>query len=309
MPQLHCISLKTGERIPMPEKTFLCLGNFDGVHLAHRALLELARKNRERLCPDAAVGVFCFRQLPARFLNDDFQGRLCTPRERLERYRDCGMEIAILAEFEELRAFSPEAYLKDVLINSCHAVAVACGFNHRFGKNGAGDIALLTRTFGERLCVQEAVTLDGAAVSSSRIRDLLQEGRVEEAARLLTVPYCVTAPVLHGKALGRKMGTPTVNQQFPADAVIPRRGVYVTECTVGGKTYRGVTNVGVRPTVEDDGRINFETYLLDFAGDLYDADLTVHFLKFLRDERKFESTEALWEQIRGDIASARAYLG
>ena len=305
MLSLRCVSLKTGEECPIPEKTFLCLGNFDGVHLGHRTLLASARNARDRLCPEASVGVFCFQQLPARFLNAAFQGRLCTPEERLERYRACGMEVAILAKFEELRAYSPEEYLRDVLQKRCHAVAVACGFNHRFGKNGAGDVALLKRCFGERVLLQEAVTLEGETVSSSRIRMLLQEGRPEEAARLLTLPYHITAPVLHGKALGRKMGTPTVNQQFPADAVIPRYGVYVTECAVEGKTYRGVTNVGLRPTVKDGGGVNCETYLLDFEGDLYGSDLTVRFLKFLRDERKFATAEELWEQIRGDIAKAR----
>ena len=307
MYQLQCISLQSGAPMPIPAETVLCLGNFDGVHLAHRRLMGRALLERDRICPEAAVGVFCFRQLPARFLGGEFQGLLCSSEERLARFWSCGMEFAILAEFPDLRGLSAEEYVCNVLKGRCHAVAVACGFNHRFGKNGAGTPDLLQKHFGQRVFLQEAITLNGQTVSSTRIRTLLQEGEAEEAAELLTVPYHIHAPVLHGKALGRRMGTPTVNQCFPKDAVIPAHGVYVTECVVNGQSYRGVTNVGIRPTVEADGQVNCETYLLDFDGDLYDERLTVRFLKFIRKEKKFDSTEALWEQIRADIEAAKRF--
>ena len=305
MCRLTCLSLKTGAEIPMPAQTLLCLGNFDGVHLAHQALLRSAAEWRAQACPQASVGVFCYRELPALFLDRNFQGTLCSLEDRLERYRVCGMEFAVLAEFSELCDISAEDYVSEILMGRCNAVAVACGFNHRFGKGGKGSAPLLKRYFGERFYLQEPVLLDGETVSSSRIRLLLQEGKPEEAASLLTVPYAITAPVLHGKALGGQMGTPTVNQRFPIHALIPKRGVYVTACDVDGKTYRGVTNVGCRPTVENGGEINCETYLLDFSGDLYGRDLTVRFLKYLREEQKFDSAELLWRQIAEDIQAAR----
>ncbi len=304
--RLTCISLRSGEAIPVQRSTVLCLGNFDGVHIAHRTLLSSAVAWQKERFPNAVAGVFCFRELPAFVLEKTFSGALCDLEERLERFRACGMEFAVLADFSDLRDLSAEAYIQTVLKGQCNAVAVACGYNHRFGKGGSGDISMLRRDFGERLFVQDAVELDGAPVSSSRIRKLLQTGEAESASKLLTRPYEITAPVLHGKALGSRMGTPTVNQKFPQGAVVPKRGVYVTECAVDGIVYRGVTNVGVRPTVESDGEVNFETYLLDFSGDLYGKTLTVKFLKYLREERKFEDADALWRQISADVEAARA---
>ena len=170
MYQLKCLSLKTGEKITIPPRTILCLGNFDGVHLAHRALLSAALSQRDRLCTDASVGVFCFQELTAKFLDQNFGGQLCSLEERMARFRDCGMEFVILADFLELCSLSAEQYLSDVLIGQCHAVAVACGFNHRFGKGGKGSLSLLEKYFEGRVHVQPPVSFDGERVSASRIR-------------------------------------------------------------------------------------------------------------------------------------------
>ena len=305
--RLECVSLETGKKIPIPERTLLCLGNFDGVHLAHRQLLSSAVAWEKQRSLGAEVGVFCFRELPAQFLDADFQGTLCTTEERLARFRACGISFAVIADFACLRDLTANEYIRSVLQNTCHAVAVACGYNHRFGKGGSGNEALLRSCFGENMYLQEPVYLGEETVSSSRIRRLLQSGNPREAASLLTVPYEITAPVLHGKALGSRMGTPTVNQQLPKGSVTVRRGVYVTECLVDGAWLRGVTNVGLRPTVNDGGGLNCETYLLDFSGDLYGKRMTVRFLEFLRDEKKFGDTDALWRQIRADIQQAREH--
>jgi riboflavin kinase/FMN adenylyltransferase len=305
--QLKCISLETGRSIPIPDQTLLCLGNFDGVHYAHRKLILSAIEWQKQHCPEASVGVFCFDELPARYLDPNFQGKLCTAEARLTRFRECGASFVILADFTVLRDLTARDYIQSVLIESCNAVAVACGYNHRFGKGGLGNEELLKTYFGENMYLQDAVYLGGETVSSSRIRQLLQNGRPDEAAVLLTVPYEITAPVLHGKALGSRMGTPTVNQLLPEGGIALRRGVYVTESLVNGEWLRSVTNVGVRPTVNDGGGVNCETYLLNFSGDLYGRQMTVKFLKFIRDEQKFEDTDALWRQIRADVQLARDY--
>ncbi len=307
MYQLKCISLKTGAEIAMPNRTILCLGNFDGVHLAHRELLGSALAWRETLGVDASVGVFCFRELTAKYLDQDFEGQLCSLEERMARFRACGMEFVILADFCEVRNVSAEQYLSDILIGQCHAVAVACGFNHRFGKGGQGTVALLEKYFEGRVYVQTPVLFEGERVSASRIRKLLQEGCAEEARTLLTLPYSITSPVLHGKTLGGKMGFPTANQCFGEGYVIPKLGVYVTECEVDGVRYRGVSNVGARPTVDDGDAVNCETYLIDFSGDLYGRVLTVHFLKYLREEKRFENLDLLRAQITQDIQAAKMF--
>ncbi|MBR7098765.1 MAG: riboflavin biosynthesis protein RibF [Clostridia bacterium] len=302
---MSCVSLKTGETVPIPEQAVLCLGNFDGVHLAHRALLREAVRRRDLELPSASVGVFCFRELPAQYLSTSFEGKLCDNEERMARYAECGIEFVVWADFLELRGLSAEQYVSDVLIDVCHAAAVCCGFNHRFGQGGKGDAVLLERIFGARLWLQSEIVIDGATVSSSRIRTLLKEGKPEIALQLLGTPYAIKSTVLHGKALGRQMGTPTVNQRFPTDFMIPRHGVYVTECSVGGQTYRGVSNIGYRPTVDSDGEVNCETYLLDFEGDLYGQSMTVRFLRYLRAERRFKDIETLKKQIQKDIDAAR----
>lgn len=290
----------------MPEHTLLCLGNFDGVHLAHRKLLQDARAWRDKDLPGLAVGVFCFRELPVDLLLADPPGHLCSARERLERLAECGMEFAVLAEFAELRSLAPQDYVREILIERCHCCAAACGFNHRFGAGASGSPALLQKELNGKLLLADAVTDGGEAVSSTRIRGLLEQGNVEEAARLLKGSYRLRAPVLHGKALGRRIGSPTVNQNFPQNAVIPRFGVYATDCLVEGKHYAGVSNVGIRPTVENKQRANCETYLLDFSGDVYGMEIDVSFLHFIRPEMKFASVEALRAQIAKDVATVRS---
>ncbi len=307
MYRLTCISPATGRETELPPQLVLALGNFDGVHLAHRALLQATVAWKKREFPAASVGVFCFREPPSAFLQRQPQGQLSTLAEKLSDFADCGIEYVILADFAELRELSPEAFVGEILIDRCRCIAAACGFNHRFGKGGKGTSELLSSMLGGRLLLQEAVCMDGEPISSSRVRSLLAEGETEKAAALLGHPHRLTAPVSHGKALGRSLGAPTANQNFPADAVLPRFGVYVTDCAVRGEHYFGVSNVGVHPTVDDVPVVNCETYLMDFSGDLYGEPLTVSFLHFLRPERRFSSKEELSLQIAEDLAQAADY--
>ncbi len=307
MTPFECISLRDGTPVPIPEALVLCLGKFDGVHLAHRRLLSHAKKLRDSRFPSAVCGVFCFSRLPLDSLSKNPPAHLCTLEQKLAAFYEEGMEVAILADFDSLRELSPEVFVQTILKEGCNTVAAVCGFNYRFGKNGAGNAALLCKLLGN-VEVQEEVKLDGETVSSSRIRALLQNGDVALAAKLLTHPYTLSVPVVHGKALGRTWGIPTVNQNFPHALLIPMHGVYLTECRVEDRKYCGISNVGVRPTVENDTIANCETYLLDFDGDLYGKKLSVSFLELLRPEIKFSSKEELTAQIQQDIATAKKHL-
>ncbi len=310
MPRLACISLKDRSIVPIPKQTVLCLGNFDGVHRAHRKLLRSALEWQKKCFPTAKLAAFCFREYPSDVLGRGEIGHLCSPDERLDFFEQCGVEYAILADFTELRHLSPEAYLIDILKGECHAVGVACGFNHRFGMAGAGTPALLRSYFTEDcvLCLQ--AVFDGKeTVSSTRIRALIAEGSVDRAAGLLGRPYRLTSPVLHGKALGRSLGTPTVNQNFPRGMAIPAVGVYATTCEIDGTVYVGVSNVGSRPSVDDGEQINCETYLVDFSGDLYGRTLTIEFHSFIRPERKFDDLSELGATIKCDGEYAKRLLG
>ena len=217
------------------------------------------------------------------------------------------MEYAILADFPKIKDLSPNEFVQEILINQCHCKAAVCGFNYRFGSRGAGNTALLKEYLQHPVYVCGEVTHNDVTVSSTHIRHLLIEGQAEKAAELLTHPYTLASKVIHGKSLGKKMGTPTINQCFEKGMLIPRHGVYVTRCLINGKPYGGISNVGVHPTVDKSAPVNCETYLLDFSGDLYDTEIQVEFLKFLRPEIKFESLNALQDQIREDIQIAKKF--
>ena len=298
-----CICLKSNREIPIPKSTVLALGNFDGVHLAHRLLIEQAVALRDQKFPEAKCGVFCFTADSVDAMSPHPQPHLCTQDEKLERFAACGADFVLLADFASMREFSPEMFVREILQAEYRCVAAVCGFNYRFGKAAAGNAELLKSLMNGSAMIQEPVTVDGEPVSSTRIRRLLAEGQAEQAARLLTEPYSIYTEVLHGKKLGRSLGFPTINQPFPKGSVLPRYGVYLTDCEVEGRHYRGVSNVGVHPTVDAPDRVspNCETFLLDFSGDLYGKRVRTAFLRFLRAEQTFASVEELREQIERDI--------
>ncbi len=305
---MQCIALSDLSPAPIPQASVLCLGNFDGVHTAHRELIHAASELRNTSFSHAACTVFCFREPSWLFLQKTPPPRLCTLEQKLKLFASCGAEYVILADFPDLMQLSPTSFAKNILLDSCHAVAAVCGFNYRFGKSGAGNADMLADMLERPVLIKEEIRQGGETVSSTRIRRLLESGDAENASHLLGYPYTLTAKVVHGKALGQKLGSPTLNQYFPDGMLIPRHGVYVTECMVGDSCYPAVSNVGSRPTVESEASVNCETYLLDFSGDLYNSEVSVSFLRFLRPEIRFSSKEKLAEQIQTDISSAIAYF-
>jgi riboflavin kinase/FMN adenylyltransferase len=304
---LDFVSLQDPSVKSMPEASVLCLGNFDGVHIAHRALLKSALCLRDSVAPDALCGVFCFRDLSSDFLTNKSPEHLCSEADKISRFREEGMDFVVFADFPSIRDLSPELFVGNILIDQCHCVGAVCGFNYRFGKYAAGNVDTLRLLLNAPLVVQSEINMEGDTVSSTLIRKLISDGKMEAAAKLLGTPYCFSAPVLHGKKLGRKLGFPTINQMFPLKMLIPPHGVYITDCIVDGKTYRGVSNVGVHPTVDHDAQVNCETFLLNFSDDIYQKEVKISFLKFLRSEQKFQSIDELCEQIRADIKAASEF--
>ena len=306
MPSVKYISLQTEQSSMVSEANILCLGNFDGVHYAHRLLLRTAKELKAQQLPHAKCGVFCFTEPSADFLSSNPPKHLTTLEQKLKYFADEGMDFAFVANFEALRELSPKQFINDVLISQCACKATVCGYNYRFGKDGAGTYQLLQEVFdADRAIVAEPIYENGDTVSSTRIRELLGNGQIKEANALLTVPFSITAPVEHGKGLGHLLGAPTFNQTPPSKILIPARGVYLTRCTVDGNSYYGLTNIGTHPTVDANAMLNLETHLLDFAGDLYQKELTVEFLDYIRPEKRFESTEALQKQIQQDILTVK----
>jgi riboflavin kinase/FMN adenylyltransferase len=306
MPSVKYISLQTEQSSVVSEANILCLGNFDGVHFAHRTLLREAKKMQAEKLTQAKCGVLCFARPSADFLSSNPPKHLTTLEQKLNRFADEGMDFAFVVDFESVKDLSPEEFVNDILIAQCGCKGAVCGYNYRFGKRGAGTPELLQKLLTPNPVITvPSIYVDGDTVSSTRIRGLLNQGNVKEANALLTVPYSITARVEHGKGLGHKLGSPTFNQTPPAEVLIPARGVYLTRSVMEGKSYYGVTNIGIRPTVDTDAQINLETHLLDFSGDLYQKELTVEFLDYIRPEQQFEGIDALQKQIQKDIQTAK----
>ncbi len=292
--------------VPETLSVTAALGFFDGVHLGHAALLRAA-------CADAAV----IGTAPAvwTFLNPPFPGRakqLTTLPEKLSLFASHGIRYAFLFDFSEVREMTPEQFVRDILIGRCHVRSCVCGFNFRFGKMASGTPDLLSDLLAREnrtVRIVPEVSLDGAPISATRIRALLCEGDTLGAARCLGRPYTVSLPVVHGKALGRTIGIPTINQNPPAQMQIPADGIYATAVTLDGKAYPAVTNIGIRPSIDGDSHIpNMETHIIGYRGWLYDRHVTVSFGERLRGEIRFSDLDALRAQIDEDIrASERAF--
>ena len=275
---------------PYPEKTVTAIGFFDGVHPAHTALLqETVRLSKE-------LGA-----VPALFTFSSLSSKECAPistvDDRLSAFAKLGIEAVFIADFASVKDLSPKDFINDILCTSCGACAAVCGFNFHFGQGAEGDAAFLKACLPFSSIVPE-VKKNGVTVSSSRIRALLLEGDVGGAADLLGSPYTVRGTVMHGKALGRTLGFPTANISTPL--LLPKNGVYETRATVNGKSYPAMTDVGNRPTVEGQGERRTETHILGFDGDLYGKEISVSFLRRLRDEITFESKDALLKQLKKD---------
>ena len=292
----------------LPDRPFsFALGSFDGVHIGHRRLLsEAARLSAE--IPGCAPAVWTFASLVK---GDPPVPLLTTTEEKLRLFARAGMEYAVLADFDTVRSMSAEEFASSYLPGVMRCRAAVCGFNFRFGRGGLGDAELLARLLGERgipVSVVQPVLSGSRIVSSTRIRAAVAEGDMESACTLLGRPFSICFPVVYGNQLGRTIGLPTINQDFPAGHIIPCHGIYACICTVGNRRYAGVANVGVRPSVRSDGHVNCETHIIDYDGFLYGQEIRVEFCHRLRGEKRFPSVEALRAAIEADVQHTRDYF-
>ena len=285
----------------------VALGCFDGVHIGHsQIILSAVELAREASLTSVA---WSFQAPPKSILSGQVAvSLLTTVNEKKSLMRALGVDVFICSPFnKKIASLSPREFFEDILIDRLHAKHIFCGFNYRFGNKGSGDTVLLQSLcdeFGIELTIVEEIKLSGRTVSSSAIRAYLQGGELDEAEKMLGRPFALKGRVKDGQHLGRELGFPTVNQDVPSDKISVRSGVYLTRVKFGKNTKYGVTNIGMRPTVNGTAPV-CETHILDFSGDLYGRMITVEFVKFLRPERKFDSLEDLTRQVKGDIAFAR----
>lgn len=287
----------------------IALGFFDGVHLGHGALLRRAAEEaKKRGCESA---VFTFDRPPKEVITGIPCPLINSPEDRAELVKRLyGIDEMIMVPFDdEMRTTPWDRFVTDILVGRYGAVHLVAGHDHHFGHRNQGSPELLKEKCAELglgCDIIPAVTIGGVTVSSTHIRKLLEEGDVETARAFLGHPHVLTQTVGHGRQLGRTIGIPTANLVAPPHVLIPKRGVYAAKITLpDGRAFGGVTNVGVRPTVNNGQDVTVEPWILDFDGDLYGQAIRVEFFRRLRDERKFESLDALRSQIETDAVKTR----
>ena len=289
--------------VPIREKTAVALGYFDGLHLGHMGVIGAALAQHD-LKP--AVFTFnCDTTLPKFRSPED----LISFENKCELLAKAGVEYLYAPDFADVCTLTDEDFVRRILFEKLNAGYACCGRNFRFGLGGHGTPELLTK-FGERLGMRveivEDVCLDGELISSTHIRELIRMGKIEEANRLLGYEWQFKLPVVHGNELGRKLCFPTINQILPDTNVMPRFGVYQSYVQARGVNYRGITNVGIRPTIKNSRGVICETHILNFDGDLYGEYVEVALCRFIRPEKRFSSIEELKAQVLKDIESCKS---
>ena len=289
--------------------TIYALGFFDGVHIGHAALLTACRGLANVL--SCTAGVVTFDSHPETLVTGHAPKLINTPRERERILRDhFHMDTVVTLPFDERMRSMPWEDFLSMLRRDYGAAGFVSGEDFRFGFKGAGTAALLQQYCADNhlpcTIVPEQV-LDGVRVSSTYIRSQLETGDMATAVKYLGHPHYLTGTVVHGRALGRRLGIPTANLRLPEGLVIPKFGVYACLVTIDGVRYPAVTNIGTRPTVEGH-HITVEPWILDYEGNLYDREITLEFYRFLRPEQKFPSLEALKEEILRNAEQTRQLL-
>lgn len=289
------------------EPTAVALGNFDGVHLGHTALIERLIESKYKKL------VYTFSSHPVNVINGEGSLNVInTSEEKKLIFEELGVDAIYLEDFERVRNLSPENFVKKVLIDTLSAKEVVCGFNYRFGNKGEGDVEALKGLlsgYDVKLSVLPSVKYLGDVVSSSIIRERLLKGDIEGANKMLGRAYFVYSIVLHGKTLGRSLGFPTINLALEENRVLPEFGVYVGRVPLDGVTYPAVVNVGIRPTVHSSEEAPvLEAHIVGFKGDLYGRKVKVELLSRLRDEIKFATLNELKKQVEKDIEECKKYF-
>lgn len=285
------------------EKTAVALGNFDGLHKAHTAIIESCCKYAEE--NGLKSGVLLFSEHPANVIGGDIK-LITDNRSKLEILDSMGVDFAYIIDFDkDIMKLSPEEFIC-MLKDTMNPVAVFTGYDYRFGYKAAGDTNLLRRLgddMGFCVRVTDEIDYNGIPIKSTQIRELLEKGNVKMAAELLGRDFFVRGAVVSGFQNGSKIGFPTANIKYDKSIFLPKNGVYAGYTAVGGKCYKSVINVGNNPTFNAD-RVTVESHIIDFNRDIYGEEARVYFKDRIRDEKKFNSIDKLKAQIQKDVHSA-----
>lgn len=288
------------KNIHMMKKTAVALGAFDGIHLGHQKVIQTAIES------NLSSSVFTFLENPTKSTTGK-SSYIKTQEDKIEFLEKMGVENLFLIDFEEVKSLEPENFFHEILVNSFHSQVLSCGKDFRFGKGAKGDVTLL-----QELCVENRIKLKiiqnvnshEERISSTKIRKALEDGDVRLAREMLGHNFYFTLPVVGGNKIGRTLGTPTINQVFPKNFILPKFGVYAVMATIDGEKHWGVSNVETKPTIGKYDPLS-ETWIGDFDGDLYGKNIKIEFLDFIREEKKFSSTEELKKEILNNAETAK----
>lgn len=289
-------------------ESVVTLGKFDGIHKGHSKLL---RKVKELAGITYKTVIFTFAVHPNAYLRGDKPKVLMTNIERYEFLSGENYDYLIECPFvKEIASMEPEDFVEEILIKQLKAAHIVVGSDFHFGHARRGNVDVLKR-YERNGCfhvhIVEKEKYEGRDISSTFVRSEVEMGRMEEVMELLGHPYTIVGEVEYGRQLGRTLGIPTTNIMPPDNKLLPPYGVYFTRTIIDGKSYKGITNIGCKPTIADELKRGVETYLFDFSGNLYGKTLTVEVYKYERQEMKFKSIEALKEKMESDIVKAKNY--
>lgn len=286
----------------------VAIGKFDGMHLGHRKLLEAVLEKKKQ---GLLACVLTFDPSPAVFFGFSDGYELNTKEEKRALFEKLGVDV--LVEFPmrvETAKMSPKDFVEDILVKRMHTKWMIAGTDVSFGDKGAGDAKLLEQlstVYDYELVTIDKVQYEGEDISSTRIRKCLEKGQIDYVTRLLGAPYSISGTVIHGKALGRKMGMPTVNILPAENKLMPPCGVYFSQVHMDGKVYPAISNIGYKPTVNKERVLGVETYLYDFDEDIYEKEISVSLLSYKRPEKQFATIDDLKRQMEEDIRAGKEF--
>ena len=291
--------------------TAVGLGNFDGLHVGHMALVNTLISEAKLNGLESMI--YTFTKHPENIIRKKlFTPLLTTVSKKIQLLSETALHYIYFDEFDEKYSrMKPESFVREVLLNKLGARLVVAGFDYRFGYMGQGDGHLLKelgRKYNFKVVIIPPIKIEHEIISSTLVRGHVARGDMESVFRLLGRHYSITGEVLDGKRIGRRIGFPTANLQPEEYLIMPHNGVYITKTLYNGQFYNSLTNIGLNPTFGDVSRISAETHILNFEKDIYKNNIEVFFLTKLRNEKKFKSGDELAEQIRRDIQAAKTYF-
>lgn len=287
----------------------IALGSFDGVHVGHQKLIERLKYNASLF--ECASMIYTFEVHPRKILKPGKPLHMITNNsQRTEIMKKMRVDVLFLESFEQVMNLDAEQFFHDIILEKFHAKCIIVGYNFRFGRKNEGDVDKLLELgnkYDIKIEIVPPVVVNDEVVSSTLIRHMIKDGRLDEVPLYLGKPYSMQGNVIHGKKNGLAMGIRTANIETGTEAIMPQKGVYITDTEIDGKMYKSITNVGVNPTFQGE-KLSIETHVLDFEGDLYGKAIEVYFYKRIRDEILFENVDALIRQIKSDIQTRLEYI-